>query len=104
MCREEVIRSEDKLGFPMYGPWMLVARPKPYRASVIGGAHAGNGSKEQNNKWKSWFDIMSEAKEGGVGLRKQNRRRVRGWNKGTIEEQETQAETEHPPLPPENRK
>lgn len=51
--RAVVVRSEERPGFPMYGPWMSVTRQKPTRASIIGGGQTGNEQTGQSEPWKS---------------------------------------------------
>lgn len=55
--------SEVNHGLPMYGPWMMGNRPKPMRASRLGGGNKGVSSTSNPPNRRTWYDIMYRTKE-----------------------------------------
>lgn len=62
-CMDEVVKSEVKPGFPLYGPWLCRTRPRVNNKSI----HVGGDSRSNNMPMEatktSLMDIMNGAKE-----------------------------------------
>lgn len=61
-CKEEVVLSEEKQRFPLYGPWLAGTKPKggKFSSKVVS---QSKPLMVNNNEGRTWKEIMKHAEE-----------------------------------------
>lgn len=55
--------SEEKPDKPMYNPWLIASKPKPYLSRKIGGGQNESESKLLPANRRTWFDIINKTEK-----------------------------------------
>lgn len=57
-CAYNLVMSESKIGFPMYGSWLSAARPIITTRSYIIGEEGGMRPQQRSTNKRTWRDVM----------------------------------------------